>query len=1058
MATTIDLTSDDIDVPASEMIDLTSVDDSQPSEHVSHEPGVKVEDESSTLVGSSRADSGESSPNTQRDDNATQMESNPTDATDLGDPSPTNSQDEASNLSENDLSAILAHSRKHHKNASSGAPTFQHRPSDTQLAPEALNSLFTSMPLKSGSVKAFFAHDSRVNDSNSAKSQQEGKSETQQDKSVKLHQEKQSINNASTQILNIDREEVLGSVKRTKKHRRKPSIEQKPAKPQSQVDEQPSHIPEPRRAVSGIAETASPKTNKIGSSETVKQSQPRVEFETQRPHKRRKHSRRDDTISSSDSLASAPNITSSQATPVDKLHGRRPETNSVERNRVAGKDSVTDIHTGSSRYRSGVTRTHRKHMMTQGEERRKRHMARAWEQTQKSERDGYGRQQGERTFMLAAQNGRGQWERSGFQRSGVASQQLPTSIYGRKTTSGRDWGHREAHQQSSSDHCGTTGVRLSSVSDTVHTDTKGQDEDVREDQATPEVCPKQTQKIHGHFGQHESRKIHSNFKTAQPAIRVERSEQMMSPDTLKKVVENARQLFENHPSNPALKRRVEITNFIPPDITKPTFSFRSQMVNAGNEKRPGRNFRTATRKAAERDRDRQRQILARRRKLEAEANRLFPNESDENKGKWIEDGIAKLKEIFTKNDQKREAHKSQGLLTVEDIEDMGAAGGDRIDRPPAVASKGKKRGIPIAEALEPGATITLYVVYISDPYDKDEDLSISDMKRVGEQFPRKEDANKHAERLLRDERHDDSQLVSIQFRVGPEDGLFLGTKELADGKLVMCVVQRERKMASHLDLGRIFVRKELKDTYSSRFDVFYTNVIPKVFLNKDETSIVKSKMETLKSKSKSSTPTTDAAGDPAEKERADDDRDSLFSASPTPEPETRRDERAETEGIEQDDEGNESDAESVVTDVTLAPSTPGGNLGSLSWHHVEYMHEHVCGFTTLELANQEAIKVALKLWRPRGNRMDPWLHYRNAIRPSLEECKTEELDVEAAELEFEVPEFEGHVDDRPWPFIYSKVFVKETRLEGPRDIGNHIVMDNDRDSGEDGSDDDDEGD
>lgn len=1046
MATTIDLTSDDVDVLASEIIDLTSVDDSQPSGHVSHDPGVKVEDESSTLVGSSAADSGESSPNTQRDDDTAQTESNTTE---------THSQDEASNSSDNDLSAIFAYSRKHHKNASGDTPISQYRSSYTHLAPEALHSLVSSLPQKPGSAKGFFTRNCHVNDSSSAKSHQEGRSKTQQDQSVKVQQQKQSTNNTNSQILNIDREEVLGLNKRPKKHRRKPSIEQKPAKPQSRVHEQPSHIPaEPRRGVSETPETASHKTNKAGSSEAVKQSQPRVEFESQRPHKRRKHSRRDDNISSSDSLASSRNITSSKAPPVDKLHSRRPETNSAEGNRVTGKDRVTGIHTGSSRHRSGVTRTHRKHMMTQEGGRQKTHVARAWEQAQKSERPGYERQQGEKTFMLAAPNERGQWERSGSQRSGVPSQQLPTSIYDRETTSGRDWGHHEAHQQPSSGYCGTTGVRLSSENDTVRTDATVQDEDVGEDQEASELRPKQTQKVRGHFGQQESRRIHSNLNTAQPGIRIEQPEQTMSPDTRKKVVENARKLFENHPSNPALKRRVEITNFIPPEVTKPSFSFRSQMVNACNGKRSGRKFRTTTRKAAERDRDRQRQILARRQKLEAEANRLFPNESDENKGKWIEDGIAKLKEIFMKNDQKREAQKSQGLLTVEDLEDMGAAGRDRVDRPPAVAPKGKKRGIPIAEALEPGATITLYVVYISDPFDEDKYPSVSDMTRLGDQFLRREDANKRAESVLRDEGYDDSQLVSIQFRVGPEDGLFFGSKELADGKLVMCMVQRERQMANHLGLSNVFARKELKDTYSSRFDVFYTKVIPKVFLNKDETSTARSKIETLKPKSKSSTPNTDAAEDPAEKERADDDRDSLFSASPTPEPETRRDERAETEGVEQDDDGNESDADSVVTDMTLAPSEPGGNLGSLSWHDVQYMHEHVCGFTTLELANQEAVKVALKLWRPRGNRMDPWLYYRNAIRPSLEESKTQELDVKTAKFEFKVPEFEGHVDDRPWPFIYSTVFVKKTRLEGPRDIGNHIVMDDEGDSGEDGEGDD----
>lgn len=59
--------------------------------------------------------------------------------------------------------------------------------------------------------------------------------------------------------------------------------------------------------------------------------------------------------------------------------------------------------------------------------------------------------------------------------------------------------------------------------------------------------------------------------------------------------------------------------------------------------------------------------------------------------------------------------------------------------------------------------------------------------------------------------------------------------------------------------------------------------------------------------------------------------------------------------------------------------------------------------------------------------------------------------MEPAELVFDnIPEVKGNVDNMPWLFIHSKVFVTEKRLEGPRDIGNHYIMDNDDDGGGDG--------
>jgi hypothetical protein len=1024
MATVIDLTSDDVDVPSAVIIDLTSAEERRPPGHVSE---VKVEDSSPALVGSSTADSGGSSPNTQRTDDTVSTEPDPAGHSKLGFES---SQDEGNNSSDNDLGKILANNRKR-KSVSGDTPSPGHRVSGIQLDREALAPLAGSQPLKPGFDKFFSIHSFHVDDSSPAIPLQNETSKTQPNKRVMIQQGlTHSTNNANPQILNIDREEVLGSrTREPRKQRSKPDTRPGPAMRKAQADAQPLRRPVPRRAASEAPETArlDEKTRTSGIARTIK---PREGAETQRAHKRRRQSGQDDAFSRASTLSATLNSTRSKVPPTDKVQSHGPETTFMER--FCGTGRVADTHRGSQIYRPGDSQTHRE----------KR------------------RGQVERSFMPAAHNGRGHWRSGGLQRYGMLPKRPSKGAKGRGAHSSRDWSQREARGQPPDVLPDISRLNSMPESETANIDTVEQVEDIGELQETPGARSQEPQQVHGTFRQQESRKIHPAAVAPQSATRVEQ-EQMMSSETRKKVIEQARQLFENHPSNIALQRKVEVASILSPAVSKPNFAFRCQMVNASTGKRLGRKSRTATQQAEKRDKDRQRRILARRQKLEREADQLWPNESRENKEKWIEEGLAKLKQTFMKNDQKREAQKSQGLLTVEDLQDRGDTGIKGIKRLPAPAPKGKRRGVPLAETLEPGATITLYVVYTSDPVEKGKQPSPNDMKRLGDQFLRKEDANKHAEVVLRDERYDDSHLVSIQFRVNAEDGLFFGTKELADGKLVMCMVQRERQMASNLDLSNVFVRKELEETYSSRFDVFYTNVIPKAFLKQAEAGNNQSKGQGPGPKSRSTTPSTAAAAEPdsaekesVEKEHADNDRDSLFSASPTPGPEAPQTERAEAEakakGVGDNDKVDESDAESVATAVTLAPSEPGGNLGSLSWNDVEYVHEHVCGFTTMELANQEAYNLALKLWRPRGNRMVPWLYYTDNVRPSLEWFKIQELDVKPAELVFEVPESEGHVDDRPWPYIHSTVFVKETRLEGPREIGNYIVMGNVEDSGEEG--------
>lgn len=1021
----IDLTIDDIDISSWETIDLALADDPHPSDHALERPEVKAEGESSTVVGSNTTDSGESSPNTQRTDDAAQTESNPTDPGDL---SPRNPQDEDSDTSDDDLATVFARNRKR-KNASGDPPTSKNTSSGTQLAPSALVPVFGSKSLKPGFGDLWFNRRYRVDDAGAASPQQDARPKAQQNKRVTIQHEGQSVNGANSRILNIDLDEELGPEKGTEVHRSKPKPQRRSAKRQSRVNKEPSGTPAPRRAVSEDPDTANRK-RKTGFPGISNSAQSHEVVESQRSQKRQKQRRQDDTVSSLESGTAAPKHVGSQIAPANRPQAPRSDTRSVQADSSTGRDGAVRILGGSLGYRSDGPRKHRENKATHEERRRKKLVARARKQAQESQ------------YSVA---------RTGIQRAKTVSQRLPKGKYDQRVAAGQDSDHRDAHRRSHGGYSGTTSDRPWFESEVARAETVTQDEDIQGGQDISEFRAQKSQQLHRDHDKRKSGMVYSRADTAQSASRIEHPTKRLSLDARRKDMEDAKRYFENHPSNSTPQRKVKMTNFIPPDLSKPNFAFRSRMVRSSDRKRLGRKVPNAAQLAEKRDKDRQRRMLTKRQQLEEEANRLFPNESEEHKEKWIEDGIAKMRHTFMKNDQKREAQKSQGFLTVDYLEDTGAAGGDPIDRLPAATSKGKKGGIPLAEALEPGATINLYTVWLSNPVGKGEKPEEKDFKRLDDQFLPKEDANKHAEAILRNEKYDDSHIVSVHFRVGPEDGLFWGTKELADGKQVTCYVQKETHMASLLDLSDTFVRKELKETYCSRFDVWYTNIIPKVFLNKKKVTTAQ-RGENARVHSKSNTPNADVAGetDPSEKEQADDDRDSLFSASPTPEPETTKPEEAEAE---EGDDGNGSDANSVASDESLAPSEPGGNLGSLSWNDVEYVHRHVGAFTTMELANEEAYQVARELWKPRGCHIDDILHYRNAIKPSIDELKTKELDVETAVLTFAVREIEGNVDDRPWPFVHSTVFVTENRLEGPRDIGNHYIMDHDEDGGEDGEED-----
>ncbi|KAK2604992.1 hypothetical protein N8I77_007875 [Diaporthe amygdali] len=1021
MSIIIDLTSDDIDSHASEIIDLTSLDEPNTSSNSLPESKVKVEYESSTLAGSTPNDSGESSPKTIRDDDTTLTESNHTEGTEL---SPRNPRDESNSSSEDDLTitSILARSKKRkHVSDETGGSQSKSSDSFVPLTREALGSLVGSQPLKPDLDNFWSVRKPLVNEPDSPK--------PQQNEDVEAQHVVQTAGNTNPQILNIVREEVFGPEKKKKRKHRSDikSSQKKPAHQFGQPDGQFFSKSVPLRAVS-----ESP-VNKTGAPGHGKSSKAQGKIETQRHQRIREPSSREEAPNGLCSRAADPNTTSSKAVTTDKGRDNRCEINGAERSPSVG-DMPTHTSKSSARYRPGGLQRNRQGPASARERTLKKQAARAMKRRHDMDHDRSSKHQGKKKYLMAAQDEQGNWGPSGFQPVRTASQLSLKNNLDQTASYDQDEGIEETHGGLNDLEIGIMSSRRPLESNAGQKAPAYQKEHHPEDRELPKLGARESQQAYDKYDQQERRNAQSKLNTAQPAGHRKRPQQPRDSETHREALKGAEAFFKDRYSQLAQKRQTILVDSVPADLGKPSYADRRLMALKNTGRGFGSKRQDSLKRAAEkRVIYRQKAIDAKRLALEAEVSHEFPNESKEIKERRIEAGLAPLRERFRRNDQKRQAQKSHGLLTVEFLEEDGGTTGDQIEQPPALAPKRKQRGIPVMEAFEPGATMTLYAVYISDPVDKGKDFDSYDLKRLADQFLKKEDANKHAEAVLRNDRLHDSHLVSIQFRVGPEDGLFFGSKELADGKMVMCMVQGERHMSSELNLRNVFVEEKLKEVYRPRFDVFYTTVTPKVFLKKEDASTDGEKEKGLEEK----TPIA-AAGketEPADKENVDEDSNSLFSAPSTPEPKAAQDEKCESDN-------EDSDTDSVATDVTLEPSEPGGNLGLLSWNDVEYLHEHVGGFTTLELANQEAIEVARELWRPKGKRMDPWIYYRNSIEPSLREVRAMNLDLEAAELEFEVPAYEGPVKDRPWPFIYSMVVVKETKLEGPRDIGNYIVMDN----------------
>lgn len=513
------------------------------------------------------------------------------------------------------------------------------------------------------------------------------------------------------------------------------------------------------------------------------------------------------------------------------------------------------------------------------------------------------------------------------------------------------------------------------------------------------------------------------------------------------------------------KRTATILDSVPADFGMPSRASRTQAAYRANHfgRRPRRNnARSAENKRA---RYREKAIEDKRKKLEEE----FADEPEAYREALVKERLDEYRQKFVENDRKRKG-QAQNYLTVDFIEDgAGIEDAHEDDNIPAgngsALAMRPKGVIPASQAMGPKDTMVIYAVYISEPFEEGEEYE-KYMQRTAEAFLKKEEANAFAQKLLTgissSSRQPRQDATSVWYKTDCR-GLIFGRKSLPDGKVICCMVEKETQVFGLLDMSNKWVKEEVKDLYRARFIVTVTNIIPKVFIDKEEEDKEKRKEqkanETAAATEKQPEEGEVQTGEKRQespwvwklniREGEDDgksDRDSLFSPTPSPEPEATQEAdecplRNNNNSMDNGDgDSDDTDTDSIASDTTLRPSHPGGALGKLSCLDVEYITMIAGSYTDLRLANEEAYEAALAYWKPRKARMEAWLHYNYAIVPSIKEARDMDVDAGPVDIVFHVPDIDGLVEHRPWKFINSRVQVVESKLEGPRDIASDFVL------------------
>jgi len=107
-----------------------------------------------------------------------------------------------------------------------------------------------------------------------------------------------------------------------------------------------------------------------------------------------------------------------------------------------------------------------------------------------------------------------------------------------------------------------------------------------------------------------------------------------------------------------------------------------------------------------------------------------------------------------------------------------------------------------------------------------------------------------------------------------------------------------------------------------------------------------------------------------------------------------------------------------------------------SVRNVSYKVELHGAYTCFRMANKAALRTFLELAKPENSRVEDNLHYQYDIRPNYIDSFQEAVRNEDALVEIE---WEPPVGSYKWAFDMMKVWVEQSELKGPVDIGDLVV-------------------
>lgn len=405
-------------------------------------------------------------------------------------------------------------------------------------------------------------------------------------------------------------------------------------------------------------------------------------------------------------------------------------------------------------------------------------------------------------------------------------------------------------------------------------------------------------------------------------------------------------------------------------------------------------------------------------------------------------------------------------LTVESLE-SGQGGRFNVEKVDLDA-----RTLPASQALEPTQTIVIYPVYMSGPYASGSEYEKSLMRTKA--FGTMKAANSYAKKLLENpvspssKRSEDKDSKVLSRHESFQHDMLLGLIKLESGNDIVVEVRKEQMLFGDLDPGVLRdkrVDKTVLDLYRPRYDLWYITRTPKAWKGAEKRDCQPQEQEQENQENR--------GGEQQQKARATEDLsagneqdpqglegsrlraalDALSAPGSNPQLDlTDVNDTAEDfpsavdrdENVEEgkaDDETSSQASDDSTESFSSKRTVRGSSSTTVSPSGEEECHTLCLSYTTLQLANKDALRLAGMVWKPRSAHIDAQVQWENDVCGEIKWWKTEaDLNNECVNMVL-VPKFEGPVDRRPWGFVRAEIKVTETALEGPRDLGVNFVLD-----------------